>query len=97
MLNVKSLLTIAKGGYDPAAFKGMLAAMGMDLAMSPVTLNDAPAALKQTAVSCSRRGASLHRLQGKMKDGAVIEAFIVLVPPAGSLVSAVTDRLVSEA
>ena len=80
MLNVGALIKLAKGATDPEALKPALKAMGFDLDMKPVELDDAPAALRHLAVQAGRRGASLHRLSGTMKDGGTIEAFIVLVP-----------------
>ena len=80
-VNIGALLKMAKGATDPDVLKAALGAMGFDLEMAPVSLEDAPGALRQLATQAGRRGAQLHRLSGTMKDGGGMEAFIVLIPP----------------
>lgn len=90
MLSLGSMFKMAKGGTDAEMIRGMLGAMGVDLAMSEVTLQDAPGELRAVAAAAGRRGASLHRLRGKMKDGATLEAFIVVTPVSHSAVPTIT-------
>jgi hypothetical protein len=90
MLNLGSVMKMAKGSLDPEVLRSMLASMGMNLQMIPVTLADAPGELRGVAAAAGRRGASLHRLTGSMKDGSTLEAFIVFAPSSRTTVSAVT-------
>ena len=97
MFNLGALMKMAKGASDPEALKPALKAMGFDLDMKPVELDDAPGALRQLALQAGRRGASLHRLSGTMKDGGSIEAFIVLVPHQQVIAHSQAKALVSPA
>jgi len=97
MLNIGALMKMAKGATDPEALKPALKALGLDLDMQPVDLDQAPGVLRHVAVQAGRRGASLHRLSGAMKDGGNIEAFIVLVPHEQAIAHPEQKVLVSPA
>jgi hypothetical protein len=73
-------LAMGGGAPSPEQLGMLLKGLGVDLRMEPVTLENAPAALKLTAAAAGRSGASLHRLNGRMKDGSTLVAFIVLSP-----------------
>ena len=96
-MNLGALFKIAKGATDAETLKPALRAMGFDLDMQPVDLDQAPGVLRHVAVQAGRRGASLHRLSGAMKDGGNIEAFIVLVPHEQAIAHPEQKVLVSPA
>ena len=91
-----NLLKLAKGN-DLETLKPALKAMGFELDMSPISLQEAPANLRKLALDAGRRGAALHRLSGTMKGGARIEAFIVLVPPEEGIAKGEIKELLSPA
>lgn len=90
-MNLGAIMKMAKGSADPEALRAILGAMGVDLEMKPVLLHDAPGELRQVATAAGKRGASLHRLRGRMKDGSALEAFIVFAPATLTDVTAVTE------
>jgi hypothetical protein len=82
-----NLAKLAMGGGAPSHEQLclLLKGLGIDLSMQAVSLSNAPAALKLIAGAAGTRGASLHQLNGCMKDGSTLVAFIVLSPSQGQL------------
>lgn len=79
-MNLGAVMKLAKGAFSPDDLGDLLQTLGMRVNMLPVTLEDAPAALRLTAMAAGRKGASLHRITGAFKSGETLEALIVLVP-----------------
>jgi hypothetical protein len=77
---IGSFIKMAGGQMDADALGAMLRAFGVDLIMEPVTLADAPQALRGVAIAAGKPHASLHRLRGRIKDGGRLEVFMVLIP-----------------
>jgi hypothetical protein len=80
MFGMLAKLAGGHGSGSPDEMAMLLKALGIKIEMEAVTLADAPAALRGAAVAAGSPGASLHRLNGSMKDGSTLVAFIVMVP-----------------
>lgn len=75
-----ALAKMASGGMGPDELAKLLRAAGIDLEMAPVPFSEASGSFTETARAVRVPGATLHRMRGRMKNGAQLEALIVLVP-----------------
>lgn len=82
-MNIGAMYKLAKNGLSGADFGEIaetLKSLGIHMEMQPLTVEQAPEAMRAAAVTMGRRGASIARLRGRTKAGDVAEALIVMVP-----------------
>jgi len=80
MMGFSSLAKLASGGIGPDEMAKLLRAAGIDLEMAPVPLSEASGSFTELAHAVRVPGATVHRMRGRMKNGAQLEALIILVP-----------------
>jgi hypothetical protein len=79
-IGIGSILKLAKGGLGPDQLAELLAAVGIDARFSAVEGEQVGAAFIRTSNVAVRPGARVLSIQGKDKDGADLEALLVLAP-----------------